>query len=118
MLRRATPPLSWGTAYALPSENRVSSTGPRAGRANQLDTESEYRIAAVTTKATPVMIHFRRRSPPSTARQVSADSRERTTSVGRPILGSPSQLLNLMATYCLRRTATQNSGREKKRNAV
>ncbi len=106
------------TTQALPRENRVSSTGPRAGWANHLDAESEKRISAVATNATPKMIHLRRRFPPRTARQVRPDSTERTRSVGSAITGSASQLLKAIATYCLSSTATQNSGSEKKRKAA
>src|SRR5215212_10681266 len=99
MLRRATPAVNWVIAKALPTVNRVSSTGPSAGWANHLDTESEKRISAVTTDAIPKMIHLRRLLPPSTARQVRPDSNERTTSVGIAITGSASQSLKAIATY-------------------
>src|SRR3954453_20458434 len=117
MLRCATPAVSSVIAKALPTENRVSNTGPSAGWANHLDAESEKRINAVATNAMPKMIHLRRRFPPSTARHVRPDSNERTRSVGIAITGSASQLLKAIATYCLSRTATQNSGSEKNRNA-
>jgi len=91
---------------------------PSPGVLNQRVTDNAHRMPAARTNPVTAARSRRLTVPRAQMYHNTPLTKEITAMVAGGMWGSRRKLLKPMAAYSFRRTATQNTGREKKRNAM
>jgi hypothetical protein len=104
-------------ANAIPTERMRITTGPSLGLVNHPKISRVFIKMAVKAKMVIKVIQNLPLLLVSTEAQKTAVNELKVNSQPKGTFGSDKKLLNSIAIYCLRSTATQNIGSEKSRNA-